>query len=689
MTGLLALLLSLAGMAQTNSSDTVLYKQFDTVTISALGKQAIRNIPYSIQRINIALLEKTPRTQLMNQLAQQPAVSIINGGNGINKPVIRGLSFNHIQLFANGTRLDNQTWDDNHDIGIAENGFDKVEIISGPAALIYGPNAMGGAMIFSQSPPAREEKFGGMVQLGLFTNSIGANFKTAIQGSKKDFYYSASAAYQMHTNYLQPKRSTDTAKPLAFNSKFTNIAFKGTVGIRKQKRQHQLSYNLYQQLLGIIEDEALEALNNPAKKEERDYEMEAPYQNIQTHIVSLENSFQTGNNSELVFNGGFQFNGRKEYEPGPLPKSKYLGVGLDLKTFSGDLQWTVGKTKASGLTIGLQDFYQDNKNTGSLIRVPDAHINTLGIFVVAHHNTKKFNFLAGLRADAHRLQMFKNISPTPDTLNAPFPKPAQELTKNYLPFSFSAGLVYHSSDQLSFKWNLASGYTAPNYAQLTTFGVHEGTFRFEIGDNNLKMEKNIEADISGQWADPNVSVLLNFYSNFINNYIYIDPTPDTVKKFQVFRWRQNDAIINGAELDINIHPPKSWFEGYFRSGLIRGKLRHSEGDLPYIPANKFIAGLGWKQRNQGKWRNAYATLQFSLYNSQDKVAAFEKPTDGYFLTDVFIGVMPPMGKDHHWQWALFCTNIFNQSYFNHLSLIKQIGVREPGRNFGLQFRYKL
>ena len=55
----------------------------------------------------------------MNHLAQLPAVSMINGGNGINKPVIRGLSFNHIQLFANGTRLDNQSWDDDHDIGVS------------------------------------------------------------------------------------------------------------------------------------------------------------------------------------------------------------------------------------------------------------------------------------------------------------------------------------------------------------------------------------------------------------------------------------------------------------------------------------------------------------------------------------------------------------------------------------------
>jgi len=642
----LVLLTTSPSFANGYITDTIpVYKEIDTVTISALGKQSSRNIPYNIQRINILQLDNTPRTQLMNHLTQLPAVSMINGGNGINKPVIRGLSFNHIQLFANGTRLDNQSWDDDHDIGVSDNGFDKVEIISGPAALIYGPNTMGGAMIFSETAPERGVKGKGFVQLGFFNNSIGINFKTGLEGTKKDFYYRASASYQMHTNYLQAKRDTDTSKPIAFNSKFTNIAFKGIMGVRKEKHQHQFSYNLYEQLLGIIEDEALEAISNPAKKEERDYEMEAPYQSVQTHVLSLENNFQTGTNSELVVNAGFQFNGRKEYEPDSIPKSKHLGVGLDLKTITADLQWVLGKTKPTGLTIGLQNFYQDNKNTGTIIRVPDAHINTLGVFLVGHHNSGKINLLGGIRVDAHNLQMFETISPVPDTLNPPFTKPKQELTKNYTPFSFSAGIVYHASEKLSFKLNIASGYTAPNYAQLTTFGVHEGTFRFEIRDNNLQMEKSVEGDISGQWENENVSATINFYSNLMNDYIYLVPTGDSVEKFQVFRWIQNDAIINGAELDLKVHPKNSWFEGYFRTGIIRGKLNNDKGNLPYIPANKFITGLGWKQTKQGNWRNAYATIQFGIYSSQDNVSAFEQPTDGYFLTDLFLGVRHRLGRN--------------------------------------------
>lgn len=125
--------------------------RYDTVVISSLGRQPYRNIPYSITSVTLGGLYRTPRTQLMQQLTQLPSVSSISSGGAINKPVIRGLSFNHIQLFAQGVRIDNQTWDDRHDIGISDNGFDRVEVVNGPAALLYGPNTMGGAIVLHET----------------------------------------------------------------------------------------------------------------------------------------------------------------------------------------------------------------------------------------------------------------------------------------------------------------------------------------------------------------------------------------------------------------------------------------------------------------------------------------------------------------------------------------------------------
>jgi len=272
-------------------------------------------------------------------------------------------------------------------------------------------------------------------------------------------------------------------------------------------------------------------------------------------------------------------------------------------------------------------------------------------------------------------------------LNPPFAKPQQALKRDYTPFSFSGGLVFHASKEVSFKLNAASGYTAPNYAQLTSFGRHEGTYRFEIGNNNLDMEQNIEGDLTLQWENENLSLSMNGFINHIQNYIFIAPTADSVGPLQVFRWMQHDATISGLELNINLHPVDSWFEGFIRGGVLNGQLTDDKGDLPYIPANKLITGLTWKNNNAKKWLKPYVTLQIGMYGTQNDVAPFEEPTSGYVVTDFYAGALPPFGRHHRWTGVIFCNNIFNTGYFNHLSLIKTINVREPGRNLGFQLKY--
>jgi len=691
---LLLLFVARQGFTQTDTGANK-YKQIDTVLITALGQKPAANIPYNLQRVNLNDYLHTPRPQMMLQLAQLPSVSSISSGSGINKPVIRGLSFNHIQLFANGTRIDNQTWDDRHDIGISDIGYDRVEIINGPAALIFGPNTLGGAIIMEQKAPGKNEKTSGYARLAFFGNSLGGNINAGIRGAKNNFYYTADASMAMHANYVQGKgeeKNTQQAqtedKPLAGNSKYNNVAFKGMMGTRNEKGSHQLTYSLYSQNLGIIEDEGDTTGNATKPPEERDYEMEAPYQNVVTHILSLENNFKLGKD-ELTVNAGYQYNQRNEYEPDSLPKSKFLGVGLKLQTFTLDVQWHSDKNKPTGLTIGVQEFYQNNTNTGNFVLVPDAHVNTIGAFAVGHTDYKKWNFVYGMRIDAHQLQMFTTHAKLSNAgpVTPPFAAPRQNLTKNYIPYSFSAGFVFHPTKQWNLKLNAANGYAAPNYAQLTSFGKHEGTYRFEVGNNNLKMEKNIEVDAGIEYNNASVTASLGGYVNSINDYIYINPGSDSVGKLRVYRWTQHDATISGIEASLNVHPEQvKWFEAYLKAGFLSGRLKGG-GDLPYIPAGKIITGFTWKKENCNKWQQVYATLQLDNYFMQDKVAQFEEATDGYFLADIFIGASPKLGKKHHWNFTAFCTNLFNKGYFNHLSLVKAIDVREAGRNIGLQVQY--
>ena len=122
----------------------------------------------------------------MGNLSYQPGVDQITIGNGIGKPVIRGLSFNQIMLYGQGTRIENQQWDDHHDLGLSDVGVENVEIVRGPAALIYGADAMGGALIFVDEKAAAPGTTVGDANLGFGSNTLGINLDAGIKSANKN-----------------------------------------------------------------------------------------------------------------------------------------------------------------------------------------------------------------------------------------------------------------------------------------------------------------------------------------------------------------------------------------------------------------------------------------------------------------------------------------------------------------------
>ncbi|WP_341483230.1 hypothetical protein [Paraflavisolibacter caeni] len=138
-----------------------------------------------------------------------------------------------------------------------------------------------------------------------------------------------------------------------------------------------------------------------------------------------------------------------------------------------------------------------------------------------------------------------------------------------------------------------------------------------------------------------------------------------------------------------MHPQAlNWLEAFVKAGWMRGKLTNGSGNLPYISPAKLKTGFTLKKETLGKWEKSYVTVEVFANSAQNRVAAYESSTPGFILTDIFVGTIPPLGKNSRWKVTAFCTNLFNVSYYNHLSLIKTIGVREPGRNIGLQWRYE-
>ncbi len=663
--------------------------ELEEVTVTSNSTKLPDNIPYPVLTVSKDETNRMGNVNLLTSLTAQPGIDKITVGNGIAKPVIRGLSFSRILLYQNGTRIENQPWDDRHDIGINENGVDNIEIIKGPAALIYGADALGGALIFvDEKPPVAGTKKGS-VNFGFFSNSQGLNLDAGLKGaSNNGLFWSFRVGGQSHTSYVQGeglevKKNTEEEE-FAANSKFQSMNGKASIGVSKKWGVSKFTYSYMNQQIGIVEIEpdSIVAGAKSEEEEQRERELEAPYQDVTSHILTLENTLLAGK-SKWNLNLGFQHNDRKEFEPLP-GKQKENAIGLKLNTITYDLKWSSDAEKNLGLTVGTQGMFQSNKNFGKEMLVPNADVSDLAGYALLRYDIGKWNFLAGARFDARSIEV-EGGEGEEEELDTADARPEIDFEKDYQPINGSIGAAFHPTDEVTIKGNFASGFSAPNYAELGTYGRHEGTYRFEIGNQQLDVEQNYEGDLGVIWETKSVGVSLSGFYNFINNYIYIAQRGDSIDELPVFNVRQNDAILKGVEATLDIHPAKlQWIDLRTAFGMTQGELRKG-GNLPWIPAKKLITELKFQGKKLNYIRNPYISLVASGYFPQTDVAEFELWTDGYTLLDIHIG------GSFRWknQWmnvTLSGMNLLNEGYFNHLSLVKSIGVKEMGRNIVLQLQ---
>ena len=151
----------------------------------------------------------------------------------------------------------------------------------------------------------------------------------------------------------------------------------------------------------------------------------------------------------------------------------------------------------------------------------------------------------------------------------------------------------------------------------------------------------------------------------------------------VYDYKQGDATISGGEISFDIHPKSAqWLDIKITDAIIRGKLDEG-GNLPYIPSNKLIGEIKLSKQKVWKFNDSYLSFIISNYVKQSNIAQYELSTDGYTLLDVHAGGKFRLGNQNV-SLDIFCTNLLNKGYFNQLSLVKNINVRDMGRNIGVQ-----
>ena len=707
--------IELNGDVQKDFALTSSYIENQAVTVMGVSNAtSIKRTPIPVNIVKREDLFRNASTNLIDNLAKTPGVSQVSTGPAISKPFIRGLGYNRVVVVNDGIKQEGQQWGDEHGIEIDELNVNRVEILKGPASLTYGSDALAGVVNIISILPAPEGHIKANILGAYQTNNLQRNLHADIGGNKNGFIWGVNGSYKGAADY---KNKYDG---YVFNSKFNEKDFGGYVGLNKNWGFSHLYFSRFDQHLGLVEGDRddltgkfLKLVNdNGVEGEEivtdKDFKSTDPYigrQRVQHSKIATDNSFNIGKD-RLTLTVGYQRNQRQEFGNILDPEEKALY--FDLNTVNYNLQYHLAEHNNWQTTIGVNGMQQTSKNKGIEALIPEYSLFDIGGFVYTQKRIDKVTLSGGIRFDNRSLDSKELMDGTDLKFGG--------LKKSFSNISGSAGLSYEASSMITLKLNIARGFRAPTVAELASNGAHEGTNRFEYGEQDLKSETSLQTDAGIEIASEHISFNASIFYNPIKNFIYyrklqaagggdsiITDGPET---FFAFKFNQGNAKLYGAEFNIDIHPhPLDWLHVENTFSYVRGVLNVEQDgskNLPFIPAAKLINEIKVEFAKKGKaFKNGFVRLQLdNTFKQNNPFTGYntETATPGYSLVNAAIG--GDVMSNGRTLFSIFIggNNICDVAYQNHLSRLKyapenlvtgRTGVYNMGRNFSFKVNVPL
>ncbi|WP_300439841.1 TonB-dependent receptor [Christiangramia sp.] len=661
--------------------------EMEEVIVSTPFHQLQSENVMKVERETVSELNKKGAINLSDGITQIAGVESLTTGFGIGKPVIRGLSSNRVLVYTQGVRLENQQYGDEHGLGISSKGIGSVEVIKGPASLLYGSDAIGGVLYLNPERYAAAGKTNAALEADYFSNTLGYQTSLMAKTSGEKLKFLARGSYAAHSDYEDGNDTRVT------NTRFNEKDIKAGLGFQDKNYKADLRYNFNRSEIGIPEEIGVQS---------KDKDPLLPYQKIDNHILSLDNKFYFPNSS-IDLKLGYQYNDRKEFEEhheehhegeeeheeeeheeeeehGEEEAGDEPALEMHLETLNYNLKYNLPKMGNFETITGIQGMYQTNRNFGEEILIPDAETMDFGIFATTHYHLESWDFQGGVRFDNRNIETEEFQAEDGDLI--------ESIDRSFNSFNAALGAKYHFNQKFIARLNLASGFRAPNLSELTSDGNHNGANRYEIGNSELDNEQNFQIDLSLEWRNEHFEAFVNAFNNNVNDYIFINPTGEIIEEEPVFKYEQANANLYGGEVGVHIHPhPLDWLHLESSFETVTGKLNDG-GYLPLIPANSLTNTLRIEFEGGETFMEKYTFVRLKNVFDQNTPGRFETETGGYSLLGAGVGTVLKLDKLQI-DLNLSGTNLLNKTYISHLSRLKPDGIFNIGRNIMFSANIKI
>ena len=676
-----------------------------TVT-GVTGDVKLKNATAPVSIVSPQMLRSTAATNIIDAIAHQPGVSQLTTGGSISKPIIRGLGYNRVVVMSEGVRQEGQQWGDEHGVEVDGSSVGSVEILKGPASLMYGSDAMAGVVILHAQPTLAVGEMRANVSSEYQTNNGLFNYNLSMAGNQQGLVWDARYSDKMAHAY---KNKYDGYVP---GSQFRERAGRLMLGVNKSWGHSRLVGTAYHLTPGIIEGERDETTGELlcSSVSPKSYSKSLPFQQVKHYKVVWDNSLNlsSGYLKAII---GYQQNRRQEFEESMDEYELYF----KLHTLTYDLRYITSEWNGWKLSTGIGGMYQKSDNMGEEYLIPDYRLFDFGFYTTATKSlSDRWTLNGGVRYDHRRLHG--------DELMEDGDIRFHDFSRHFNGVTGSAGIVCNLTDNLNLKVNVARGFRTPNMSELASNGVHEGSIRYEVGAQQLKAEYSLQTDLGIDFTSQYVSAQVALFANRIDNYIFTHRVAEEIEEgYLTYVYTQGDARLLGFEAGIDFHPIHSiHFSNTFSYVDARLTSHHlpltSENkNLPFTPAPRWSSELKWELSHHAHstvahhhspvtthpspftthhsiLNNFYIAAGLDCYLKQTHVYSAddtETATPGYALLSLSAGTDLQVKGKKVAELYVTADNLLNRAYQNHLNRLKYAdenvmtgrrGVYNMGRN---------
>lgn len=653
-----------------------------TVTASATGARTTFDGFNAVTSLDSDALARARGATIADALSGQPGIALRSFGPGSARPIIRGFDGDRVLVMQDGVRtgdLSSQSGD--HGITLDPASLERLEVVKGPATLLYGSNAIGGVVnAVTPEETFRAAPFSG--QIGTVTVDAGSANTQAGAGA---FYQYGNGRWTMWAGG-GARRTGDYDTPLGPVGNSATQLSTGRFGIgwngarpfftlagQFEDGRHGIpfagEFHAHEEEDGEGDDESAE--------EQVDIASRRLDLRVDTGLRSVQNAFMETFKVTLAYTDY----GHDELEIAGAVETPGTRFDNDTVTLRAELeQKRVGRW---GGRIGAEWFGRDFRATGEEALAPPTSQSSLAAFIYEEVDFGRVRLQLGARVEKNdydtmpREESADNLPDAHDE-HGDEPEPPAVRDRDFTGGSGSFGVHADLGSGNALVANFSAASRAPALEELYNFGPHVGNLAFEIGNPDLDLERTLGVDASLRTRTSRLRSEINVFLYEIDNFVFLDFTGNEVDGLREAVFLQGDSRFTGFEASASVDLSRGL---HLHGGLsyVSARLRTTDEALPRIPplSGRVALEIPW-----GAWS---FRPEVTFAGRQDEVFRDETPTVGSVRLNVGLSYLVLHGHTTH-AVSITAYNLTNETYRSHTSFIKDLAP-EMGR--GIRAAYTL